>query len=155
MIWHDWCWINILINQTNCHVRNILKVIVVKGHVDNKSALVVIKTKLFTYLGRNLPSFLNLVLLPRKKINWSSLIFTYHGQLAYLEQWSVLDVVWHQTGQGPISWWFFHRNSHTMKNLFLCIFIVRYQFARKFCTCHDSTAVMPCAKFHSNHSTTT
>ena len=27
----------------------------------------------------------------------------------------------------------------------------RYHIATKFCTCHDSTAVVPCAKFHSDH----
>ena len=38
-----------------------------------------------------------------------------------------------------------------MENWFWCNFIVRYQIATKFCTCHDSTAVLSCAKFHSDH----
>ena len=36
-----------------------------------------------------------------------------------------------------------------------CIAFVGYHIATKFCTCHDSTAVMPCAKFHSNPFATT
>ena len=30
-----------------------------------------------------------------------------------------------------------------------------YYITTKFCTCHDSTAVMPCTKFHSDHFTAT
>ena len=29
--------------------------------------------------------------------------------------------------------------------------ITNHQIATNFCTCHDSTAVVPCAKFHSDH----
>ena len=42
-----------------------------------------------------------------------------------------------------------------MKNWFLCNFIAGYHIATKFCTRHDNTAVKSCAKFHSNHFTTT
>ena len=33
--------------------------------------------------------------------------------------------------------------------------VVGHNIATKFCTCHDSTAVVPCAKYHSDHFTTT
>ena len=42
-----------------------------------------------------------------------------------------------------------------MENLFKCKAIVRYHIATKFCTYHNSTSVMPCAKFHSDHFTIT
>ena len=51
--------------------------------------------------------------------------------------------------------WFFHQNSNSMENLFECNSIVGYHIASKFCTCHDSIAVMPCATFHSDHFITT
>ena len=38
---------------------------------------------------------------------------------------------------------------------FSVIPIVGYRIFTKFFICHDSTAVTPCAKFHSNHFTTT
>ena len=39
-------------------------------------------------------------------------------------------------------------------NCFYCNFIAIYQIVTKFCTCHNSTSVVPCAKFHSDHITT-
>ena len=36
----------------------------------------------------------------------------------------------------------------------LCNSITRYHIVTKFCTCHDSTAVVPCEKFHCDHFTT-
>ena len=42
-----------------------------------------------------------------------------------------------------------------MENCFQGNSILRYYIATKFCTCHDSTAVVPCAKFHGDHCTTT
>ena len=49
---------------------------------------------------------------------------------------------------------FFHRNQNLMEKWFKCNSIVGYHITTKFCTCHDSTAVMPCAKFDNNHPTT-
>ena len=46
---------------------------------------------------------------------------------------------------------FFHHNWNSMENLNKCNLIVGYHNATKFCTCHDSTAVMSCVKCHSNH----
>ena len=40
-----------------------------------------------------------------------------------------------------------------MENENLCNSIIGYHNATKFCTCHNSTAVRTCAKFHSNHFT--
>ena len=54
-----------------------------------------------------------------------------------------------------ISQTIFHRNSNPMANWFQCNFIVGHHITTKFCTCHDSTAVMPYAKFHSDQFPTT
>ena len=40
---------------------------------------------------------------------------------------------------------FFHHNSNLMENLFQYKYILGYHIAMKFCTWHDSTAVMSCA----------
>ena len=56
-----------------------------------------------------------------------------------------------KTRPGPISRTIFHRNSNSMGNWFYCNFIAGYDIATKFFTCHDSTAVVPCTKFHSDH----
>ena len=40
-----------------------------------------------------------------------------------------------------------------MENWFSCNSTVGYHIATKLCTCHDSTAVMLCAKFRSDHFT--
>ena len=55
---------------------------------------------------------------------------------------------------GPFHQWYFHGNSNLMET-FTFNSIVGYHTATKFCSCHDSTAVMQCAKFHSNFFTTT
>ena len=47
--------------------------------------------------------------------------------------------------------WFFNRNSNSMENWFGVNCTVWYHIATIFCTCHYSTAVMPCAKFHSDY----
>ena len=53
---------------------------------------------------------------------------------------------------GPISRRIFRRDSNSRENLwFLCNAIIGYHIATKLYTCHDSTAVVPCAKFHSDH----
>ena len=49
---------------------------------------------------------------------------------------------------------FFHRISNSMTNWFLCKLFARYHIATNFYTWHDSTAVVRCAKCHSDHFTT-
>ena len=52
----------------------------------------------------------------------------------------------------PISWTIFlSYNSVSMENWFQCNSSAGYHITTKFCTCHDSTAVMLCAKFHIGH----
>ena len=46
---------------------------------------------------------------------------------------------------------FFSRNSNSMGNLPCCNSITGLKITTNFCTCHDSTAVLPCAKFCCNH----
>ena len=46
---------------------------------------------------------------------------------------------------------FRHDSNSREKFWFLCNAIIGYNIATKLCTCHDSTAVVPCAKFHSDH----
>ena len=46
---------------------------------------------------------------------------------------------------------FLHHNVILMANSFCCNFIYGYQIATKFWTCHDSPAVVSCAKFCSDH----
>ena len=53
--------------------------------------------------------------------------------------------------RGPLHEPFFHFNSILMENWFQCNSVVGHVNAIKFCTCHDSTAVMACAKFDSDH----
>ena len=52
---------------------------------------------------------------------------------------------------GYILLWVYHCNSNLMENLFRCNFVHDFQIATKFCTCHDSTAVVSCAKFCSRY----
>ena len=52
--------------------------------------------------------------------------------------------------RGPFHERFFHCNSNSMENQFQCNSTAEYRIVIKFCTCHDSTAVLPCAKFHSD-----
>ena len=51
-------------------------------------------------------------------------------------------------------WPFFHRDWNSMEIGFR-VTIVRNYIAIKCCTCHDSTAVVSCAKFHNDHLKTT
>ena len=60
--------------------------------------------------------------------------------------------------QAPISRKIFHRDSYSTENWSLCNSIIGYHippkcctFQDRCCTCHNSTAVVPCAKFHSDH----
>ena len=54
--------------------------------------------------------------------------------------------------QGPISLTIFHLQfDFYKKRLFYCNSVPDHQIATDFCTCHDTTAVMPCAIFCSNH----
>ena len=49
--------------------------------------------------------------------------------------------------RGLYHWQLFARNSNSMETLPCCNSIVVHQTATNFCTCHDSTAVLSCAKF--------
>ena len=52
---------------------------------------------------------------------------------------------------GPVSLKFFARNSYSMETSPCCNSVAGHQIATIFCTCHDSTAVVPCTKFCSDH----
>ena len=56
---------------------------------------------------------------------------------------------------GPFHVGYFHDNSHTLEIKLWFNSIVGYKITTKFCTCHRTTAVIPCAKFHSDHFITT
>ena len=59
-----------------------------------------------------------------------------------------------QSMQGPIPLMIFHaKNTNLMGIIVCCITISNHQIAPKFCTCHDSCAVMACAKLWSNQCT--
>ena len=45
----------------------------------------------------------------------------------------------------------FNSNLNSMENLFQHNSIFRYKMAKKFCACHNNTAVMPCAKCHDDY----
>ena len=53
--------------------------------------------------------------------------------------------------QRPVSLTFFARNSNSMENSSCCNSVAAHQIETNFCTCHDSTAVVSCTKFCSNH----
>ena len=53
--------------------------------------------------------------------------------------------------QGPIALTIFHHNSNSMEISFSCNSVAGDPLVTKFCTCYDSTAVMPCAKLCSDH----
>ena len=53
--------------------------------------------------------------------------------------------------QGPVSLTFFDRNSNSMETSPCHNAVVGHQIATNFCTCYDSTAFVPCAKFCSDH----
>ena len=52
--------------------------------------------------------------------------------------------------KGPFYWWFFHRSSNFIQIMFSWNFMSSYHIAGNFCTCHDSCAVVACAKFCSD-----
>ena len=53
--------------------------------------------------------------------------------------------------RGPFHLRFFARNSNSMETSPCSNSITGHQIATNFCTCHDSTAVVPCTKFCSDH----
>ena len=66
-----------------------------------------------------------------------------------------LGAMWSGAQMGTISR-FFHRNSNLMENwLSVILLYSKYHIAMKVCKCHNSTAVIPGPKFHSDHFTTT
>ena len=52
--------------------------------------------------------------------------------------------------RGRFHHWFFAQNSNIITNLHCCNSIIDCQITTNFCTCHDSTAVVACAKFCSD-----
>ena len=55
-----------------------------------------------------------------------------------------------EPSQRPFQKWFFHPNSNSMELLFCSHLSCRRVIAMKFCTWHDSCAVVACVKFCSN-----
>ena len=53
--------------------------------------------------------------------------------------------------QGPVSLTLYARNSNSMETSPCHNSVAGQQIATSFCTCHDSTAVVPCTKFCSDH----
>ena len=51
----------------------------------------------------------------------------------------------------PVSLTFFALNSNSMESSPCCNSVTGHQIATNFGTCHDSTAVVPCTKFCSDH----
>ena len=51
---------------------------------------------------------------------------------------------------GPYDRWFSTQNSNSMKISFCCCLNSNEVITTKFCTCHDSTAVVACAQFYSD-----
>ena len=49
-----------------------------------------------------------------------------------------------QLGQGPVSLTVFTRNSNSMETSPCHYFVAGHQIPTNLCTCHDSTAVVPC-----------
>ena len=58
---------------------------------------------------------------------------------------------WKYVDQGLVSLTFFSRNSNSMEIWPCHNSVAGHQIATIFCTCHESTAVVPCAKFCSDH----
>ena len=56
-----------------------------------------------------------------------------------------------KAGPGLVILMIFHHNSNLTEILFYCNSVPCHQIATNFCTCHDSSAVMACAKFCSNY----
>ena len=52
---------------------------------------------------------------------------------------------------GPVSLIFFAHNSNSMETSPCHNSVAGHQIATFFCTCHDSTAVVPCTKFCNDH----
>ena len=55
------------------------------------------------------------------------------------------------TNLSPLHERFLLRNLNPIKNWNKCNYVIGNHNATQFCTCHDSTAVVLCAKFHSDH----
>ena len=63
-------------------------------------------------------------------------------------RWKAVCLV---TAMGPVSLTVFARNSNSMETSPCHISVAGHQIATNICTCHDSTAVVPCTKFCSDH----
>ena len=61
------------------------------------------------------------------------------------------EVVTFTPSRGTSYLWFFTPNSNSIKKYIHHNFILSHQITIKLCTCHDSCAVMACAKFCSDH----
>ena len=53
--------------------------------------------------------------------------------------------------RGPFHWQFYACNSNSIETSPCCNSVAGHQIATNFCTCHHSTAVVPCTTFFSNH----
>ena len=58
---------------------------------------------------------------------------------------------WVEARQGPVLLTFFVRNLNSMEISPCCYSVAGHTIATNFCTCHDSTAAVPCTKFCSDH----
>ena len=52
---------------------------------------------------------------------------------------------------GPFHWRYFACNSNSIETLPCCNSVACHQIATNFCTCNNSTAVVPCTNFFSDH----
>ena len=71
-------------------------------------------------------------------------------------QWLCMCVCVHVYGwavrlRGPFHQRFFAHNSNSMETLTCHNSVAGHQIATNFCTCHDSTAVVPCTKLCGDH----
>ena len=74
----------------------------------------------------------------------------------YLNQWLPSSLIHIHVSPGAhFTNDFVHRNSNPMETWNYCNSTVGYHNTTKFCTCHDRTAVVPCAKYNSDHFTIT
>ena len=84
-------------------------------------------------------------------------VFPFFPYICQVCFWNCLDLemaMWFEALRSVVGlWvpWFFHHNSNSMEISFSCNSIAGDHITTKFCTRHDSIAVMPCAKFCSDH----
>ena len=89
--------------------------------------------------------------------NWAILTNTYTARCILLHWMLILRNVFYTIG--PL--WYESTSHHTIclyecayllpRQIPICNSVAGHQIATNFCTCHDSTAVVPCTKFCSDH----